>query len=69
MVDLDYGADALRVVVSDDGRAQPVPRNGHGLVGMRERTALLGGRFEAGPLPAGGFRVCATLPYGPGADA
>lgn len=69
VVGLDYRPDALRVVVSDDGRARPTPRNGHGLVGMRERTALLGGRFEAGPRPEGGFRVCATLPYGSGVGA
>jgi signal transduction histidine kinase len=33
-----------------------------GLIGMRERIELFGGRFEAGPLPDGGFRVYAQLP-------
>jgi signal transduction histidine kinase len=64
-VGLDYQADVLQVVVSDDGRRRADGRGGHGLVGMRERTALLGGRLEAGPVASGGFRVLATIPYAP----
>ncbi|MEU2658663.1 histidine kinase [Streptomyces sp. NPDC007325] len=35
---------------------------GHGLLGMRERTAMLGGELSAGPAPGGGWEVTATLP-------
>ena len=37
---------------------------GHGLTGMRERVALLGGSLSAGPGPDGGFVVSAVLPLG-----
>ncbi|MFE7530521.1 sensor histidine kinase [Kitasatospora sp. NPDC057542] len=37
--------------------------SGHGLIGMRERVELFGGRFDAGPLSGGGFVVRAELPY------
>jgi signal transduction histidine kinase len=37
---------------------------GHGLTGMRERVALLGGSLLAGPSPDGGFVVSAVLPVG-----
>jgi len=37
-------------------------RDGHGLAGMRERVALLGGSLSAGPSPDGGFTVRAVLP-------
>ncbi len=39
-------------------------RPGHGITGMRERAELLGGTFEAGPLPEGGFAVTARIPLG-----
>jgi signal transduction histidine kinase len=35
---------------------------GHGLLGMRERATMLGGRFSAGPATSGGFLVEAELP-------
>jgi signal transduction histidine kinase len=58
--------EELHVRVSDDGvgrRAEPVGGSGgYGLVGMRERVELLGGRFSAGPATPVGWRVDAWLP-------
>lgn len=65
-VRLGYADDALEVHVVDDG---PGPtdadpgHHGHGLIGIRERVAVVGGRVEAGPDPGGGFAVRARLPY------
>jgi signal transduction histidine kinase len=63
------GPDGLEVEVVDDGRpaGDGAYAAGHGLVGMRERVALLGGELETGPRPGGGFRVAARLPVGRGA--
>ena len=63
-VSLDYEADELRLSVKDDGRgAAAVNGDGHGLVGIRERVAVVGGEIETGPAPDGGFEVRARLPY------
>ena len=57
-------ADAVDIRVVDTGPPQPVaaPGTGNGLIGIRERTALYGGAFEAAPTSAGGFAVHARLP-------
>lgn len=64
-VRLDYRGEALTVEVTDEGSGArpPASEEGHGLVGMRERVALLGGTLHAGPRTDGGFRVRATLPW------
>ena len=64
-VEVAFGPQALELTV-----VNPTPRNatqadGHGLVGMRERTELLGGSFEA-TAADGLFRIRARLPYNGG---
>ncbi|MFE7429715.1 histidine kinase [Streptomyces sp. NPDC057545] len=61
---IDYGDEELRVEVVDDGRGATESSSAHGfgLVGMRERVALLSGDLSAGSRPEGGFRVMARLP-------
>ncbi|MFF5172079.1 sensor histidine kinase [Micromonospora sp. NPDC000089] len=61
-VSVEQRSDELTVEVVDDGHGGPVGGEGHGLIGMRERVDLLGGRFRAGPRPQGGFRVAVRLP-------
>ncbi|MFI8916164.1 sensor histidine kinase [Streptomyces sp. NPDC053513] len=63
-VTVERRTDTLLVEIADDGRGTPAaaPGGGYGLVGMRERAALLGGSLTAGPRPGGGFQVTALLP-------
>ncbi len=56
-------AGVVRLRVHDDGEgARPSSAVGYGLLGMAERAKLLGGTCHAGPDPAGGWTVEATLP-------
>jgi signal transduction histidine kinase len=63
-VTLRFETDALDVEVVDDGTPSTGENGGggRGVIGMRERAAAFGGHVEAGPDPAGGFRVAARLP-------
>ncbi|KIQ64896.1 hypothetical protein TR51_12415 [Kitasatospora griseola] len=61
--------DSVSIEILDGGglRATQPGGAGFGLLGMKERVALLHGSFTAGPRPTGGFRVAATLPVPAGA--
>jgi signal transduction histidine kinase len=64
--------DRVEIEVLDDGaghRASTRTPGGHGLVGMRERVAALGGDVDAGPAADGGWRVIARLPVPRGGAA
>ena len=62
-VRLDYRPDELRVRIRDDGSAGDVNGTGHGLIGIRERVAVVGGEVTAAARDGGGFEVEARLPY------
>ncbi len=65
-VTVEYRRDGLRLRVADDGSGPPPDQPaGHGLVGIRERVAMLGGEVALGAGPDGGFLVDAALPYEP----
>lgn len=65
-VHVRYHPTEVELEVIDDGRGRSDGGEdqglGHGLVGMRERVALFGGRLETGAMPTGGFAVRARLP-------
>lgn len=58
-------ADTVTVEISDNGTgsaAPPTRGGGHGLVGMRERVAVLQGTLQVGRTPQGSWLVRARLP-------
>ena len=64
---IDRQDGQLSIEVTDSGRGGSghgggVAGTGYGITGMRERAALLGGDFSAGPRPGGGFRIAVRLP-------
>jgi signal transduction histidine kinase len=77
-VELMYGEDGLRLRIRDNGPGPAASEGsaaaagavaegaaGHGLVGMRERAATVGGWVRTGAAPGGGFLVEAALPATP----
>ena len=70
-ISLDCQDGELLVEVADAGPPIPaaavpaVPGGGRGLIGLRERVALYGGRLEAGPQPDSGWQVQARFPVDP----
>ncbi|MFI6375507.1 sensor histidine kinase [Streptomyces sp. NPDC050546] len=70
-VRLTYQPDGLEVEIVNSrptGPASPSTGAGHGLLGMRERVAMLGGTMTAHPWHWDGFKVTAFLPETPPAD-
>ena len=64
-LEVAHGPSELTITVTDDGPglSQPAaPSSGLGIVGMRERAAMLGGQLTARARPEGGFAVVARLP-------
>ena len=64
-VRIRYG-DPLQIEIRDDGHGANGNASGSGVVGMRERVALLGGTIETASLPGGGYRIAAAIPTGQG---
>jgi len=61
-VHVRYG-DTLLLEVRDDGQGcANGDGTGNGLIGMKERVALLGGTIDAGSLAGGGYHVAASIP-------
>jgi signal transduction histidine kinase len=64
-VRLAFDPESVEVEVTDNGPGRTggvAVGTRKGLIGMRERVELFGGRFSAGPMNGGGFRVFARLP-------
>ncbi|MFD5703926.1 sensor histidine kinase [Streptomyces lasiicapitis] len=67
-VEVRYEADRVRLRVRNSAPTAVVDRelassgSGSGLKGLRQRVELVGGTFESGPRPDGGFCVESVLP-------
>ena len=68
-VEVEYSEALLSIRVTNDSSGAEVVTGrsggGRGIVGMRERTALFGGAFQAGSTDDGGWRIHATFPIVP----
>jgi len=61
-VHVQFRPNSVELSIRDDGQARDPVVLGHGLTGMRERAALLGGTLAAQPVRPHGFAVTAILP-------
>ncbi|MFI9611158.1 sensor histidine kinase [Streptomyces sp. NPDC052023] len=64
-IDLRHADGRVRVRVTNTAPtrpALPLPSAHHGLIGLRQRTELLGGTMTSGPTSDGGYEVCVVLP-------
>ncbi|KOV90073.1 sensor histidine kinase [Nocardia sp. NRRL S-836] len=69
-VRIECAAETVTVDVTDTGPpTSPVTPTGHGITGMRERSAGFGGTVLAGPRPGGGWGVHTRLVFGDGPAA
>ena len=71
-VGLQFGADAVTLVIEDDGAGfdaaaprTPGPKGGYGLFGIEERAQLIGANLQIDSTPGWGTRIRVALPYGP----
>ncbi|MFF3666933.1 sensor histidine kinase [Microtetraspora malaysiensis] len=64
-VQIDNGMSGDATAHDVEASAEKMSGGGFGLKGMRERATALGGSFEAGPRPGGGFRVLTRIPTQP----
>ncbi len=65
-VRIQYGEEWLVLQVDDDGSSLTgAPREGNGIIGMRERATALGGTLTTTRTPTGGLRIVAQLPLCP----
>jgi signal transduction histidine kinase len=64
-IEMAFGPRALELTITNPTNGETIDEGGHGIVGMRERAVLLGGRLEVAG-ENGVFRVEATLPYDSG---
>jgi len=68
-IELDSSqADTIRLTLRDDGVGAADTSGGFGLIGLRERVNLLGGKFRIETQPGQGFEIEVTLPCVEGAD-
>ncbi|MGV4927471.1 sensor histidine kinase [Streptomyces sp. BHT-5-2] len=62
---IGYLHDRITLRITNTAPDRPAPSSpgaGHGLLGMHERAAMLGGELATGPTPDGGYEVAAALP-------